>query len=203
MLKGIALEHLPARASPGCSRRPRLQMRQVSPGSKQAWEPRILVKENLVQGGLKSPYKEVEVIPIKIFGGAMSDYSVLISVNYLTKKEIRHKLRTAFGTSVSIEAVISKSGSLAACHKTCMSAAHFGCVHWTDEDLQSKFKQLGVPATEKILNLVRSSYVLRHIDDSMVRIGWEVIEQAIVDAQRLTRAKKHPSTKTATRSLGK
>lgn len=127
--------------------------------------------------------KEDDVIPTRSFGGPTSDYSVVISLRNLTKREIQNRLRAAFGTNFSAKAVIAGAGSLAACYKACGSAAHFGCVHWTEDDLQSKFKELGVPMTAEILDLVKSSYALRHIDDSMVKAGWEVIEQAIVDAQ--------------------
>ena len=116
----------------------------------------------------------------------MSGYPVVIYVKNLTKREIQNRLRSAFGANISETPIVNNSGSVAACYQTCTSAGHFGCVHWTDDDLQIKFKELGVPMTQQILDLVRSGYVLRHIDDRMVRAGWEVIKEAIVDAESAT-----------------
>ena len=113
----------------------------------------------------------------------MSAYLVVISIRNLTQREIQARLGAAFGANFYTEPVIKKSGTLSACNQTCISAAHFGCVHWTEDDLHRKFNKLGIPITKEALDHVKSSYLLRHIDDSMVEVGWEVIEQAIIDSQ--------------------
>jgi hypothetical protein len=113
----------------------------------------------------------------------MPNYSVVIKLKNQTKMGIESKLRAAFEDKSVEELHIIEAGMLLDCYYTCRSNNHFGCVHWTDEDLQSKFRELGIPVSEEILDVVKSSYLLRHIDDRMIELGWEIIEEAIVDAQ--------------------
>ncbi len=113
----------------------------------------------------------------------MLNYSVVITLKNNTAKEIEDKLRASFGDGIVDEIHVSESGTSAACYNACKANNHFGCVHWTDEDLQNKFHELKVSITAEVLHTVKSSYLLRHIDDRMVELGWEIIEEAIGDIQ--------------------
>ena len=58
---------------------------------------------------------------------------------------------------------------------------HFGCVHWTDQDLRNKFDELRIGFTPAALDAVKCTHTLRHIDDRMIELGWNLIELAILD----------------------
>lgn len=113
----------------------------------------------------------------------MANYSAVITLKGHTEKQIEDKLRAAFGASIVDEVQISESDPGIGCYYFCRSNNHFGCVHWTEEDLRTKFDELQIPITREMLDVVKSSYLLRHIDDRMVEVEWEIVEQAIADAQ--------------------
>ncbi len=111
----------------------------------------------------------------------MPNYSVIITMQGNTRREIRNRLQTALGSTIAQDAQIMEPGVLLSCHEACRVNDHFGCVHWTDEDLRTKLRELKVPITTEMLDSMRASYALQHIDDRMIELGWEVITQAIFD----------------------
>lgn len=111
----------------------------------------------------------------------MRDYSVVIRLQGQTKGQIESRLRAAFGDAAE-EAQIIEAGKLVDCYEACRVNGHFGCVHWTDEDLLSKLGELNSRVTTDVLDAVKSGYALRHVDDRMIELGWMLIEQAILDA---------------------
>lgn len=65
-------------------------------------------------------------------------------------------------------------------HNSCED--HWGCVHWTDDDLTGMMKSYGIQPTPENIAKVKSEHAIRHIDDVMVERGWFNIEMAIQDA---------------------
>jgi hypothetical protein len=112
----------------------------------------------------------------------MSNFAVTITLQGSTREEIRSKLQLALGSVVARTAKIAKARVVLNYDEACRANEHFGCVHWTDEDVRSKAEELNLTLTEEMLDSVRSTYALRHIDDRMIEQGWEVITQAIFDA---------------------
>ena len=63
-------------------------------------------------------------------------------------------------------------------------AEGFGHVRWTDDDLQGQAQEvLGRTLTKRELEQVKSSYYIRHIDDTMIEAGWENIRLAVQELQ--------------------
>jgi hypothetical protein len=114
----------------------------------------------------------------------MSDYSVTVNLPGFTRTQIRRKLQTAFGAAAVQEAQIVSAETLPDYYEACRGNRHFGCVHWTDEDVKIKLRDLKLPTTLQIIEAAKSSYALRHISDRMVELGWEVIEEAILQAAK-------------------
>ena len=114
----------------------------------------------------------------------MSDYSLTVRLSGFTREQVKRKLRTAFGSAAAQEAKIVNADTLPAYYEACRANSHFGCVHWTDEDIKLKLRDLKIPKTLRIIGTAKSSYALRHISDRMVELGWEVIEEAILEAAR-------------------
>jgi hypothetical protein len=112
----------------------------------------------------------------------MPNYSVVLKISGASKKQIKGRLRTALGSAAARGAEIVKAGEQFTSYDACQASGHFGCVHWTDEDLHSKLEELNFPVTSEILDALKLDYGLRHIADLMVVRGWEVIEQSINDA---------------------
>ena len=110
----------------------------------------------------------------------MADYSVRIKLSGSSPSEVYRQLRSAFGTAVARQAVITGWGSVNLYHDHCRELGHFGCVHWTDDDIESRCVELGIPADPILLKQVKASTT--HIDDGMTELGWEVIELAILEA---------------------
>lgn len=115
-------------------------------------------------------------------GEGMTKYSVMVTIESPSRTYIEHQLRRAFGDTVVKSAQIAKSEAMTICHEACRNSDHFGCVHWTEQDLRGKLKERGVPITSDVLDALRATYALRHIDDRMIESGWNAIEQAIEDA---------------------
>jgi len=116
-------------------------------------------------------------------GRIMSNYFVTVRLSGQTQSQIKDRLRAAFGSAVAQGAQIVNMRTVPDYYEACRANSHFGCVHWTDEDIKSRLKDLRVPKTPQIVNAAKSSYALRHIGDRMVELGWEVIEEAILEAQ--------------------
>ena len=112
----------------------------------------------------------------------MPEYSVTITLRGRDRLDIKKQLRTAFSASVAEQSKIAGLDELLNYYESCQANDHFGCVHWTDEDLVTKLEELHVQATPGMLDSIKSSYDLRHIADRMIETGWKAIEQAIVDA---------------------
>jgi hypothetical protein len=115
----------------------------------------------------------------------MTNYSVIINVAGKSKKQIKDGLVAAFGDAIGREAEIVRVGEKIVSYDECRVLGHFGCVHWTDEDLNLKLEELNFAATPQLVTALKSGYVLRHIDDRMIERGWEVIEQAILETEIL------------------
>jgi len=111
-------------------------------------------------------------------------YSVIIELSGPTALEITGRLQSAFGDEAATSAKIIPSGQAHLLWDSCDKVGHFGCVHWTDDDVISRFEELGVAATQDLLQEVKIR--IRHIDDGMTELGWEVIESAIRDAVSTT-----------------
>jgi len=114
----------------------------------------------------------------------MSNYSLTVRLSGFTRAQIKRKLRTAFGSTAAQEAQIVNAGTLPDYYEACLANSHFGCVHWTDEDIKIKVRDLKIPKTLRIIDTAKSSYALRHIGDRMVELGWEVIEESVLEAAR-------------------
>jgi hypothetical protein len=114
----------------------------------------------------------------------MSNYSLTVRLSGFSRAQIKRNLRTAFGSAVAQEAQIVDAGKLPDYYEACRANRHFGCVHWTDEDIKFKLRDLKIPKTLRIIEAAKSSYALRHIGDRMVELGWEVMEESILDAAR-------------------
>lgn len=112
----------------------------------------------------------------------MPTYSVIITLQGDSREEIRSKLRSTLGRAIAQGAVINEAGVPVDCYQACLLNDHFGCVHWTDEDLRTKLHELEVPISTDALESLRGTYSLRHIDDRMIELGWEIIRQGILDA---------------------
>lgn len=110
----------------------------------------------------------------------MSEYSVTIKLSGRNPVQIVRKLEAAFGRVVAQDAKIVGWGQPNYYDDPCRAMGHFGCVHWTDEDVESRFEELDVPITPKLLEGVKDR--IRHIDDGMTEVGWEAIESAILIA---------------------
>jgi hypothetical protein len=114
----------------------------------------------------------------------MPNYSVTIRLPGHSRSQISSKLRAAFGNALAQEAQIVNIRTPPDYYEACQANNHFGCVHWTDEDINSKLRDLKIPQTLQIVDAAKNSYALRHIGDRMVEFGWEVIEEAILEAAR-------------------
>jgi len=110
----------------------------------------------------------------------MPKYSVTIHLAGRDPFRVVSKLRRAFGDTVAKTAKITVSGHPNVSEDPCRRRGHFGCVHWTDDDVEGRFQELDVEVTPKLLKEVKDR--IRHIDDGMTELGWEVIESAISDA---------------------
>jgi hypothetical protein len=110
-------------------------------------------------------------------------YSVIIELSSPTALEIAAKLQSAFGDEAARSAKIVPSAQVDLLRDWCDNIGHFGCVHWTTDDIISRFEELGVRVTQNRLQEVKIR--IRHIDDGMTELGWEVIESAIRDAVSL------------------
>jgi hypothetical protein len=113
----------------------------------------------------------------------MRSYSVMIELSGVSKKQIKSRLKATFGSEIARGARVTQAGEIAESFETCRALGHFGCVHWTDEDLKARLEELNVPVTAEVLSKLKVSYSVRHIDDMMVERGWEVIEDSILDAK--------------------
>src|SRR5262245_29803547 len=113
----------------------------------------------------------------------MPDYFVRITLKAQNASEVRKELRATFGASVAKEANVALSTELPDYYQACEANDHFGCVHWSEEDLLSRLEELKIEATPEILDDIKSSYAVRHIADRMIEHGWEAIEQAIAEVQ--------------------
>lgn len=101
----------------------------------------------------------------------MSDYSVTVRLQGFTRSQIKGRLEAAFGSPAAQEAQIVATGTLPDCYEACTANSHFGCVHWTDEDIEIKLRDLDIPKTQQIMASAKSAYALRHISDRMVELG--------------------------------
>lgn len=110
----------------------------------------------------------------------MPEYCVTIKLSGRNPVQIVRKLEAAFGSVVAQHATIVGWGQPNYHDDPCRAAGHFGCIHWTDDDVESRFQELDVPITPELLDEVRDR--IRHIDDGMTEVGWEIIESAILDA---------------------
>jgi hypothetical protein len=99
----------------------------------------------------------------------MPDYSVTIMLSGRDPEQIVRKLEAAFSTAVAQEAKIVGWGHANYCDDPCQAKGHFGCIHWTDDDVESKFQELSIPITPELLNEVKDR--IRHIDDGMTEVG--------------------------------
>jgi hypothetical protein len=116
----------------------------------------------------------------------MPDYLVTITLSGKSRGQIASYLETEFGSVVAAQAMINERKQANYCDKPCQTRGHFGCVHWTDDDLESRFAKLDIPATPELVKEVKDSIL--HIDDCMTELGWEVIEHAILESlDRLTK----------------
>lgn len=113
----------------------------------------------------------------------MPRYCVFIELSGHTAGQVAGKVQSAFGHKVAKGAKIIPSVHADLLWDPCRNRGHFGCVHWTDDDVVSRFEELGVPATQDRLREVKTR--IRHIDDGMTELGWEVIESAIRQAVSL------------------
>jgi len=123
----------------------------------------------------------------------MRSYSVTIELSGISKKQIKSRLKAAFSSEIAQGARIAKAGVIDESFDTCRALGHFGCVHWTDDDLKARLEKLNVPVTAEVLINLKISYSVRHIDDMMVETGWEVIEDSILDIVDAKTQEKHPS----------
>jgi hypothetical protein len=113
----------------------------------------------------------------------MPEYFVRIALSGKSPSDIRKQLRAAFGASVAKQSRIDLSGILPDFFAACQANDHFGCVHWTDEDLVTRLRELKIHVTPEMIDSIKSSRTIRHIPDRMIEHGWEAIEQAITEAQ--------------------
>jgi hypothetical protein len=111
----------------------------------------------------------------------MRSYLVTIKVAD-SRKKINDRLAAAFGTSTAQKAHIIEADEIVA-DEFCRINKHFGCVHWTDEDLHAKLKELEVPITPELMSILKTGYSLRHINERMIETGWDVIEESILDVR--------------------
>jgi hypothetical protein len=116
----------------------------------------------------------------------MPEYSVAIKLNGHDPVQIARRLEAAFGSVVAEEAKITVWGQPNFYEDPCKAMGHFGCVHWTDDDLEGRFQRLNIAVTPELLTEVKER--VGHIDDGMVELGWEAIESAIVSAAELAAA---------------
>lgn len=112
----------------------------------------------------------------------MPEYSVTIALDGRNRSDIKKKPSTALGPSAAMRSKIAGAGELPSYPDSCRTNDHFGCVHWTDEDLVTRLKELKVKATPELLDSIKSTYAVRHVADRMIERGWGVIEEAIADA---------------------
>jgi hypothetical protein len=110
----------------------------------------------------------------------MPEYSVTIKLSGHDPDEIVRKIEATFGMVVAQQAKIVGWGLPNYNDDPCRATGHFGCIHWTDDDVESRFQELDVPITPELLDELKDR--IRHIDDGMTELGWEVIESAILDA---------------------
>lgn len=110
----------------------------------------------------------------------MADYSVTIRLSAGNPLQVQQDVERAFGAAVARQAVITTWGEPNFYRDSCRELNHFGCTHWTNDDIENKCDELGITATPELLKHVRANAA--HIDDGMTELGWEVIESAILDA---------------------
>jgi hypothetical protein len=111
----------------------------------------------------------------------MPRYLVTIALSGRSPSDIKKKVSTAFGPSVAMRSSVTAVGELPI-YDLCRSNDHFGCVHWTDEDLVARLKELKTKATPELLDSIKSTYACRHVADRMIETGWEIIDEAIADS---------------------
>lgn len=58
---------------------------------------------------------------------------------------------------------------------------HFGCVHWTEADVEQAIEEVAgkLEVTDENVQRVLSSYAARHIADRMIELGWEILHTAV------------------------
>jgi hypothetical protein len=91
-------------------------------------------------------------------------------------------LRAAFGAEVVEQSKFIDADELLDCYELCQQGSHFGCVHWADADLVATLKEHRIKPTPETIDDIKSTCRIRHIAHRMIETGWEVIEQAILDA---------------------
>jgi hypothetical protein len=115
----------------------------------------------------------------------MPEYSVKITLSGRSRPEIQRILRNRLGRAVAQQARIVRADTPPEYDAVCLENGHLGCVHWTDEDIRNKLEELGIGVTPSILDAAKCTYALRHIDDRMIELGWDLIELAIRDTTAL------------------
>jgi hypothetical protein len=83
----------------------------------------------------------------------------------------------AFGREIAQQAKIVEWQEQNYYDDPCRARDHFGCVHWTDDDIVSRFQTMNIPVTPELLKKAKNN--IGPIDDAMTEVGWEVIEYAI------------------------
>src|SRR5579872_417797 len=107
----------------------------------------------------------------------MREYSVTITLAGRNRSDIKRRLRSALGASVAEQCKFVTPEQLLSYYEQCEANDHFGCVHWAEEDLITKLKELNIKATPERIDDIKSTYAIRHIADRMIERGWEVIER--------------------------
>jgi hypothetical protein len=110
----------------------------------------------------------------------MPDYAVTIKLKGGSPAEIVSYVALAFGRVVAEQAGVIEWERLKYLNDPCQEEGHFCCVHWTDDDVERRFHKLNVAFTPELLEGVKND--IRHLDDGMTELGWEVIEDAIREA---------------------
>lgn len=113
----------------------------------------------------------------------MPDYLVKITLRGESPLEVKKQLRSAFGASVARRSKVTFPDRLPEYYEACRANDHFGCVHWTEDDIENKLRELEIPITPAMIDDIKSSYAVRHIEDRMIERGWEAIVEGIGEAQ--------------------
>lgn len=110
----------------------------------------------------------------------MPAYSVTIQLEAANAFLLLRELERVFGAVVAGDARVIRTGEPDYFDDPCRRLGHFGCVHWTEDDLESRFATLNILSTPELLRQVKEN--LRHIDDEIVEVGWGIIESVIIEA---------------------